>query len=113
MRNKTEGIRGESLAEGYLVGQGYKIIETNAKLMGIEVDIIAEAQDGVICFIEVKSRETNRFGTSIEAVTAQKIRRYRQFINLYAQIKRLSNRDMRIDVIAISGNEVEHLVDVY
>ena len=38
---RAEGIRGESLAEGYLKSKGYKIIGRNEKLMGIEVDLIA------------------------------------------------------------------------
>ena len=50
---RAEGIRGESLAEGYLKSKGYKIIGRNEKLMGIEVDLIATAPDGDVCFIEV------------------------------------------------------------
>ena len=35
MKTRGEGIRGESLAEGYLVDKGYKILGRNEKLMGI------------------------------------------------------------------------------
>lgn len=69
---RAEGIRGESLAEGYLKSKGYKIIGRNEKLMGIEVDLIATAPDGDVCFIEVKSRTTYSYGYALEAVTPAK-----------------------------------------
>lgn len=112
MLNRIEGVRGESLAEGYLVEQGYKIIGRNEKLMKIEVDLIAEAQDGTVCFIEVKNRSSYNFGTPSEAVNAAKINRYKKFIALYSQIHKLYGRDLRIDVIAIGGDEVEHIENV-
>ena len=55
----------------------------NEKLMGIEVDLIATAPDGDVCFIEVKSRTTYSYGYALEAVTPAKIARYKRFINLY------------------------------
>ena len=64
---RAEGIRGESLAEGYLKSKGYKIIGRNEKLMGIEVDLIATAPDGDVCFIEVKSRTTYSYGYGVKA----------------------------------------------
>lgn len=109
---RAEGIRGESLAEGYLKSKGYKIIGRNEKLMGIEVDLIATAPDGDVCFIEVKSRTTYSYGYALETVTPAKIARYKKFINLYTQIHRLYDKTLRIDVIAISGDDVEHIENV-
>ena len=103
---RAEGIRGESLAEGYLKDKGYKIIGRN------EVDLIATAPDGDVCFIEVKSRTTYSYGYALEAVTPAKIARYKRFINLYTQIHRLYDKTLRIDVIAISGDDVEHIENV-
>lgn len=109
---KSEGIRGESLAEGYLKGKGYKILGRNEKLMGIEVDLIALSPDGDVCFVEVKSRTTYSHGYALEAVTPAKIARYKRFINLYSQIHRLYDKTLRIDVIAITGEDVEHIENV-
>lgn len=109
---RAEGIRGESLAEGYLKSKGYKIIGRNEKLMGIEVDLIATAPNGDVCFIEVKSRTTYSYGYALEAVTPAKIARYKRFINLYTQIHRLYDKTLRIDIIAISGDDVEHIENV-
>ncbi len=112
MINKSEGIRGESLAEGYLKNKGYKILGRNEKLMKIEVDLIAAAPNGDICFIEVKNRTTYNYGTPLEAVTPAKIRRYKQFINLYTQIHKLYDKTLRIDVITVGGEDIEHLENV-
>lgn len=112
MKTRGEGMRGESLAEGYLVDKGYKILGRNEKLMGIEVDIIAEAPSGDVCFVEVKSRSSYSYGYAVEAVTPAKINRYKRFINLYSQIHGLYDKTLRIDVIAICGDEVEHIENV-
>ncbi len=109
---RAEGIRGESLAEGYLKKKGYKIIGRNEKLMGIEVDLIAISPEDDVCFIEVKSRTTYSYGFALETVTPAKIARYKRFINLYAQIHRLYDKTLRIDVIAITGEDVEHVENV-
>lgn len=68
---RAEGIRGESLAEGYLKSKGYKIIGRNENY-GDRVDLIATAPDGDVCFIEVKSRTTYSYGYALEAVTPAK-----------------------------------------
>lgn len=68
--------------------------------------------DGDVCFIEVKSRTTYSYGYALEAVTPAKIARYKRFINLYTQIHRLYDKTLRIDVIAISGDDVEHIENV-
>ena len=87
-------------------------IVNNEKLMGIEVDIIAEAPSGDVCFVEVKSRSSYSYGYAVEAVTPAKINRYKRFINLYSQIHGLYDKTLRIDVIAICGDDVEHIENV-
>ncbi len=59
MDSKKLGILGERVAEKYLLGKGYKILEKNyyKKLSNVskgEIDIITK-KDGVINFIEVKT----------------------------------------------------------
>ncbi|MEG1612663.1 MAG: YraN family protein [Clostridia bacterium] len=113
MNTKIEGVRGESFAVGYLVKKGYKIIETNIKLMGIEVDIIAESPDKAIVFCEVKARQTLNFGHPLEAITPAKQNRYRTFAKQYIVIKRLANRDIRFDAIALLGDEITHIENAF
>ncbi|MFI3294781.1 MAG: YraN family protein [Rikenellaceae bacterium] len=49
------GSEGESLATQFLLAGGYTILERNFRISRIEVDIIA-MRDGVVHFVEVKSR---------------------------------------------------------
>lgn len=113
MNTKTEGVKGESRAYRYLTENGYKIIETNAKLLGIEVDIIAEDKDGTIVFIEVKTRNNLNYGHPFEAITPYKQNRYRTFAKQYAMVKRKANSNFRFDVIGVFGDEIEHIENAF
>jgi hypothetical protein len=50
-----QGKIGEDLAEIRLIDAGFTIIELKAKLPGVEVDIIAENQNGIAFFFSVKA----------------------------------------------------------
>lgn len=65
------GQLGEEMAVQYLQDRGYRIVERNFHLLKTEVDIIA-AKDGVIIFVEVKTRSREDYGTGSEAVTLRK-----------------------------------------
>lgn len=113
MKNRIEGIKGESWAQSYLTEKGYKILDTNVKLMGIEVDIIAEDVDGTIVFVEVKARNSTNYGHPLEAVTPYKQNRYRTFVKQYIAYKRVADRDLRFDVIGILNDEIEHIINAF
>jgi putative endonuclease len=67
------GRAGEDAAVRFLRRRGYRILERNYRCPAGEIDVVAE-QDGVLCFIEVKSRSTLAFGTPAEAVDRRKQR---------------------------------------
>lgn len=68
---KARGDRGEALAAEYLRARGYRIVETNWRCRGGEIDLIAE-KDGVLSFVEVKLRSGLSHGLPREFVTAKK-----------------------------------------
>lgn len=71
MNNIEKGTKGENIAEEYLHSLGFKTLCKNYRFAKSEIDLIM--QDGsTIVFIEVKSRNTNRFGSGLEAITARK-----------------------------------------
>lgn len=113
MKSKLEGNRGESAAVGFLKENGYTILATNAKLIGIEVDIIAKSADGVIVFIEVKTRQSYAFGHPFEQITLKQQSRYRQFAKMYIIEQKLYNADVRFDAIAVMGSEIEHITNAF
>lgn len=53
-KSQKVGELGESLAEKYLVGKGYKIIERNYTISQGEIDIVAKSGDSIV-FVEVKA----------------------------------------------------------
>ncbi|MGI6701467.1 MAG: YraN family protein [Christensenellales bacterium] len=112
MNKRQIGISGEQKAVKYLRKQGYKILDVNIKNHAGEMDIAAEI-NGIIVFIEVKVRSDDSFGTPAEAVNRYKIRRYINSAKLYINMKKLANRDIRFDVIEISPQGLNHIIDAF
>ena len=56
------GRRGEKLAVDYLISKGYKILENNWRFKKAEIDIIAKDIDGILIFVEVKTRSYTFYG---------------------------------------------------
>jgi len=62
------GLDGELAAKEHLEAVGYRILGHRFRVGRFEVDLIAE-RDGVVAFIEVKTRRGTGFGRPAEAVT--------------------------------------------
>ena len=91
---------GESLAVKHLKARGCEILERNYRAKRGEIDIIV--QDGEFTvFVEVKTRQTLRFGLPQEAVTIQKQRQISKVALAYLQAQNLLDAPCRFDVIAI------------
>jgi Predicted endonuclease distantly related to archaeal Holliday junction resolvase len=73
--NKSKGDKGEIIAAEFLQKIGYKIIRTKFRRGRCEIDIIAESENGVLNFIEVKTRFESKFGKPYEAVDRNKLKK--------------------------------------
>ena len=69
MNNTRTGVLGEELAEIMLLEKGYTILARNFRCRYGEIDIIA-AKNGVLAFVEVKTRLFGSCGRGSESVTA-------------------------------------------
>ena len=87
--NAIKGRGGEAAAVSFLQNAGYKIVETNYKVKFGEIDIIALDKDERVIFVEVKARETAKFGYPREAVTTKKQKTIRKVAELYLLKKKL------------------------
>lgn len=73
-QSKSESGRlGEELTAYYLKKCGYEIIRRNYRIKGGEIDIIA-VKDGIIAFVEVRTRDINAFAAGAETVNKRKRR---------------------------------------
>lgn len=68
------GARAEERAKEALLRQGYRILSQNFSCRLGELDFVA-LKDGVLCFIEIRSRSSTRFGLPQETVRPRKQRR--------------------------------------
>lgn len=103
---KNVGDRGEDFAAELLANSGYQIIERNYTVKGGEIDIIA-LKDGVMHFIEVKTRTGIEYGYPSDSVTETKQQRIRKAARVYLSKRRGSWHEVSFDVYEILVNHIE------
>lgn len=100
------GALGEEAAVKTLRKYGYRIVERNFKTKMGEIDIIA--RDGeYTCFVEVKLRKRNDFGSPADAIDYAKRRRIINTAMLYAKMKNIFDTPMRFDAVLINADTVD------
>ncbi len=109
---KFLGRAGEIKAGEYLKKIGYKILKTNYKTHVGEIDLIAES-DGVIVFVEVKTRSGQEFGVPSEAVTFKKQQKYFKVAQEFLVKENKTDSICRFDVIEIENGEINHILDAF
>jgi len=99
-KNQRLGKLGEDMACIYLSDNGFTIIERNWKCYAGEADIIA-VEDGILVFVEVKTRSESYLGLPEYAVTEEKRVRYEKIAICYLEKHKRPSGQLRFDVIAI------------
>ena len=94
------GRWGEKLAAAHLSKQNYTILEMNTRTPYGEIDVIA-SKDGVIVFVEVKTRSSATFGLPEESINQRKQAHILSSAQHYIQEHPELEGSWRIDVIAI------------
>jgi putative endonuclease len=100
------GAHGERLAERWYRSNGYEVVARNWRCDIGEVDLIAH-RGRLLVIAEVKTRVSNRFGVPAEAVGIAKQRKLRRLASAWLATSRVRYDDVRFDVVAIIGNDVE------
>ncbi|MEO6490704.1 MAG: YraN family protein [Ferruginibacter sp.] len=115
-RHNHTGSIGENLAITYFINKGHEILHTNWRHKNWEVDIIS-SQNGILHFIEVKTRTSLKFGYPEENVDTKKIKYLinaaEEFLIIYPHWQRI-----QFDVLSINmkeDNSVDYFLidDVY
>jgi len=100
---ERRGHKGESLAALWLRLKGYRILARRLKTRAGEIDLVAAAPFGPVCFVEVKARGLAR--AAAESVGPKQQTRIARAASLYlASRPHLSRRGARFDIVAIAPN---------
>jgi len=110
LNNRQLGAKGEDFAQQFLENKGYKILARNFRFAKLgEIDVIVQKGQN-ICFIEVKTRSSTRYGKPNEAVNYSKQRKIKQVAQIFIKKHQLYNQNIRFDIIELivqkSNNEI-------
>ena len=107
-----QGAVAERDAAQLLIAAGYEIVERNVRCKAGELDLIAR-DDGVLVFVEVRSRTDDEHGHAAEMVRRRKQRRVVRVARCYLAAAMPEFERCRFDVVAITGDQVELLKDAF
>ncbi|MDX1479885.1 MAG: YraN family protein [Saprospiraceae bacterium] len=110
------GQKGEELAAAHLAEQGLVILERNWRVGQYEIDIIAQDQ-GVLVFVEVKTRSHGQYGPPEEMITVEQWDRIAHTGGLYMR-KIDYDWEVRFDIVAVrlfpdGAHSVRHFQNVF
>jgi putative endonuclease len=93
------------------------ILERRYRARCGEIDLVA-LDDGVVVFVEVKTRKSGRHGGPAAAVTRRKRERIARVAAAYLQSRRCAERPCRFDVVEVvkqgsGGLLVHHIADAF
>ena len=114
MNNKEIGNLGEEIAKNYLISKNIAIINTNYRIRSGEIDIIG-CENNELIFIEVKSRNTLKYGMPSESITKSKINKIKNTAKYYLYKNKVINKSIRFDVIEVylNENKINHIVNAF
>lgn len=113
LSRRALGAEGEARAAAHLERLGFRVLERNTRAGGVELDLVA-ARDGLLVFVEVKTRRARDFGAPEESVDARKQARLARGAAAWLHERRPRAAHVRFDVIACEvdaagGWRLEHL----
>jgi putative endonuclease len=113
---QTIGRDGEQAAVRFLEGKGFRIVQTNYRVAGAEVDIIAVCGD-ILCFVEVKTRKSGACGSPEDFVHLAKQRKIIRAAKFFSSRRAYREFRVRFDVVAIirdaGGMAFDHLENAF
>jgi putative endonuclease len=104
--------RAEELVARYLESQGFEIVERNARLGHLEIDIIARRRS-LLVFCEVRARTNDRLMTPAQSVIGPKAERFRRAAAAYLAAAVPRPREVRLDVASVVYDVPEGRLDYY
>ena len=100
------GRESELVAAQFLIAQGYAIEAVNVHVPGGELDLVAR-EGRTLCFVEVRSTSSDRWGGPLATIDAGKRRRIIRAARWHLARRREPPAEIRFDVIAITWRELD------
>lgn len=107
----------EAVAKAYLEAQGYILLAENYAVRGGELDLVMQRGETIV-FVEVRQRQSARYGSAAESLGARKLGRLRQTALAFL-LERFGRDDLpvRFDAVLLQGSRtnyaLEHLEGVF
>ena len=110
--SRALGAIAEARAAEFLQRKSYRLVDRNWTCKGGEIDLVCLDGDTLV-FVEVRARASSRHGTPLETVVDLKRRRLVRAAAIYLHVKKREDSACRFDVVAISGDAIEHIEDAF
>ena len=95
------GSDGEEQVVKFLLDTGAKILARNWRIREGEIDVVAQAVDGKMLFVEVKTRSGYSYGDPLESITPAKADRLQRLALAWLAIHQRLGAPYRIDGAAV------------
>ena len=110
--SKKLGEVGERVAEEFLVGRGYILVEKNYKNKYGEIDLILEKDRGEkIVFVEVKTRYESDINSPEDAINKKKVKRIVKNAESYILFNNV-DKEILIEAVCIVFDKENKVKDI-
>lgn len=119
--SKIIGDRGETIASDFLAKKNYEILARQFRYRNGEIDIVAKS-DNVLVFVEVKTADLTRTGTSAYGdpetwLDVKKQKFLRKSAEYYMWKNKIGEIDCRFDLIAVriyaDHEDINHIENAF
>ena len=104
MKPRLDSRAAEDAAAEFLRRRGYRIAQRNYTTRVGEIDIVA-VDEGMVVFVEVKSRVSTEYGPPEFAVDGRKQAKLRRIAQLFLESHKLLDTPCRFDIVALTRPE--------
>jgi putative endonuclease len=94
------GELGERIAERWLRGKGWRVLQRRFRTGHRDIDLVVE-RDGVVAFVEVKARRGDGFGGPVEAVNWRKQKELGRSARIWIDRHGRPMQAYRFDVVGV------------
>jgi putative endonuclease len=106
------GARAERRARHHYLLRGYKILGSNLRPGGVEVDLLCRRR-GVVVFCEVKEKLGDDYGDPLEMVDERKQARLRSAAEVWLAENPGEDVLVRFDVVAVRDGRLERVENAF